>query len=170
MFRSIAVNQKKLYIDLMKHFISLALVGSTLVLNGCTSNKAIVTCPTISAPEEGARMLVRSDQGKQPFEVRLNGVRSTCTQQKSGDILMQIIVGLKLQRNPNYGIQADTVEIPMITATVDASQKVIENNQFGYLVGFNKNEDFKLPTVEVEKIVPAGARLVLSLLPKKSGD
>ena len=75
MFRSIAVREKKLYVGAMKQMSFMALIGCSVLLAGCASQDEVVFCPTISAPEEGAHAFVRSDNAKQVFDVRLNGVK-----------------------------------------------------------------------------------------------
>ena len=50
-------------------------------------------------------------------------------------------------------------------AIVDANQTVISNQEFGYRVGFDKGSDRKFPVADIEELVPADARLVISLRP-----
>ena len=149
----------------MKQLSFLALVGCSVLFTGCTSNDEIVTCPVISAPEEGARSFVRSDTAGQMFDVRLNGLTADCLQHKSGGTVVALTVGLKLDRNLGEGADADVIAVPMMTAIVDDQQTVTSNSVFGYIVGFGKDEKQQYPTVEFEKIVPENARLVLSLKP-----
>ena len=49
----------------------------------------------------------------------------------------------------------------MMSAIVDANQTVMSNQEFGYLVGFDKGSDSEFPVAEVEQLVPAEARLVI---------
>ncbi|MDC3234997.1 hypothetical protein OBB02_03025 [Candidatus Puniceispirillum sp.] len=149
----------------MKQLSFFALVGCSVLLTGCASNDEIVACPVISAPEEGARSFVRSDTAGQLFDVRLNGVTADCMQHKSGGTKVALTVGLKLDRNLGEGTDADVLGVPMMTAMVDDQQTVISNSEFGYTVGFGKGDKQQYPTVEIEKIVPANARLVISLKP-----
>lgn len=165
MFRSIAVVEKKLYIIWMKHISFLALIGYLALLSGCANKNEVVTCPMISAPQEGARAFVRSDKAGQIVDVRLNGVVSKCARHKSGGTNVMLTVGLKLDRNLGEGSGAIVIAVPMMTAIVDDQQTVISNDEFGYRVGFNKGIKQKYPTAEIEKIVPANARLVISLKP-----
>ena len=65
MFRSIAVKEEKLYVGPMKQMSFMALICCSVLLAGCASQNEVVFCPTISAPEEGARAFVRSDDAKQ---------------------------------------------------------------------------------------------------------
>ena len=125
----------------------------------------MVVCPPISAPEEGARSFLRSDTTEQLFDVRLNGVTADCTRHKSGDTVVVLTVGLKLDRNLAEGTDADVVAVPMMTAKVDDQQTIVANSEFGYTVGFGKGIEQQYPTVEIEEIVPANARLVISLRP-----
>ena len=76
----------------------------------------MVACPTISAPEEGARAFVRSDNAKQKFDVRLNGVTAICTRHKSGGTAVALTVGLKIERSLAEGMENDVVAVPMMTA------------------------------------------------------
>ena len=122
-------------------------------------------CPVISAPEEGARSFVRSDTAGQLFDVRLNGVTADCVRHKSGGTAVALTVGLKVNRNLGEGTDADVLAVPMMTAMVDDQQTIISNSELGYIVGFGKGAKQQYPTVEIEKIVPANARLVISLKP-----
>ena len=64
---------------------------------GCASQDEVVSCPAISAPEEGAHAFVRSDNAKQVFDVRLNGVKAICTRHNSGGTMVALSVGLKIK-------------------------------------------------------------------------
>ena len=165
MFRSIAVEEKKLYINIMKNLFLSALIGYVLLSAGCVSKGDIATCPKISVPEEGAEAFVRANEIMQLFDVRLNGVAVECRSHKSGGTEVALTVGLKLTRNLVDGKKQGSITVPMMTATVDELGTVIANDEFGYLVGFNKGDAKKYPTVEIEKLIPANARLVISLKP-----
>jgi hypothetical protein len=165
MFRSIAVEEKKLYAGKMKQISFIALVGCSVFLSGCAGQDEVVICPTISAPEEGARALVRSDDAKQVFDVRLNGVNAICTRHNSGGTMVALSVGLKIKRSLAEGAENDVVAVPMMSAIVDTNQRVMSNEEFGYVVGFDKGSDSKFPVAEAEQLVPAEARLVISLRP-----
>ena len=165
MLRSIAVLEKKLYVEEMKYIFLMTLTGCSVLFSGCTGKDEIVMCPTISASEEGARSFVRSDKGEQLFDVRLNGVAADCLQHRSGGTAVTLTVGLKLDRNLGDGSDADVLAVPMMTAIVDEQQTVISNSEFGYTVGFGKGIKQQYPTVKIEKVVPANARLVISLKP-----
>ena len=165
MFRSIAVKEKKLYVGPMKQMSFMALIGCSVLLAGCASQDEVVFCPTISAPEEGARAFVRSDDAKQVFDVRLNGVNAICARNNSGGTMVALRVGLKIKRSLAEGVQNDVVAVPMMSAIVDANQTVIANQEFGYRVGFDKGSDSKFPAADIEELVPADARLVISLRP-----
>ena len=79
--------------------------------------------------------------------------------------MVALSVGLKIKRSLTDGEENDVVAVPMMSAIVDANQTVMSNQEFGYLVGFDKGSDSKFPVAEVEQLVPAEARLVLSLRP-----
>ena len=165
MFRSIAVREKKLYVGPMKQISLIALIGCSVLLAGCASQDEVVFCPTISAPEEGARAFVRSDDAKQVFDVRLNGVNAICTRHSTGGTMLALSVGLKVKRSLADGVKNDVVAVPMMLAIVGANQTVISNQEFGYRVGFDKGSNSKFPVAEIEQLVPADARLVISLRP-----
>ncbi|MDC1383239.1 hypothetical protein N8500_07110 [Candidatus Puniceispirillum sp.] len=165
MFRSIAVEEKKLYINAMKQLFLSALIGYVVLFSGCVSKSDVVTCPKISAPEEGAQAFVRAGEIMQSFVVRLNGVTAECRSHKSGGTEVALMVGLKLSRNLVDGKEQAFLSVPMMTATVNELGTVIANDEFGYRVGFDRNDDQKYPTVEIEKLIPANARLVISLKP-----
>ena len=145
MFRSIAVREKKLYVGPMKQMSFMALIGCSVLLAGCASQGEVVFCPTISAPEEGARAFVRSDNTKQVFDVRLNGVNAICTRHSTGGTMLALRVGLKVKRSLADGVENDVVAVPMMSAIVDANQTVMSNQEFGYRVGFDKgNHSFRV--------------------------
>ena len=79
--------------------------------------------------------------------------------------MVVLSVGLKIKRSLTDGEENDVVAVPMMSAIVDVNQTVMSNQEFGYLVGFDKGSDSKFPVAEVEQLVPAEARLVLSLRP-----
>jgi hypothetical protein len=164
-FRSIAVREKKLYVGNMKQISFLAVIGCSIFLAGCTSKDEFVSCPAISAPEQGTRAYVRSDETRQVFDVRLNGVDAVCTRHKSGGTKIALRTGLKVKRDLAAGAGNDTLSLPLMTAIVDRNQAVTANEDFGYLIGFSKDDAVKYPVVEFEQIVPADARLVISLKP-----
>ena len=149
----------------MKHLSLLVLTVCSVLFSGCAGNGEMVSCPVISAPEEGARSFVRSDTAGQLFDVRLNGVTADCVRHKSGGTAVALTVGLKVNRNLGEGTDADVLAVPMMTAMVDDQQTIISNSELGYIVGFGKGTKQQYPTVEIEKIVPANARLVISLKP-----
>ena len=149
----------------MKQLSILALIGCSVFFTGCAGKDEMITCPLVSAPEEGARTFVRSETTGQLFDVRLNGVTADCMQHKSGGTAVALTVGLKLDRNLGEGTVADLLSVPMMTAMVGKEQTVISNSEFGYMVSFGKGAKQQYPTVEFEKIVPADARLVISLKP-----
>ncbi|MDB9891346.1 hypothetical protein OAD74_08245 [Alphaproteobacteria bacterium] len=149
----------------MKQMSFMALIGCSVLLAGCTSQDEVVFCPTISAPEEGARAFVRSEDAKQVFDVRLNGVNAICTPHNSGGTMVALSVGLKIKRFLPEGAENDVVVVPMMSAIVDVNQTVMSNQGFDYRFGFDKGSDSKFPVAEVEQLVPAEARLVISLRP-----
>ena len=149
----------------MKQLSFLALIGCAVLFTGCSSKDEMVTCPVISAPEEGARSFVRSDKEGQLFDVRLNGVTADCMRHKSGGTEVALTVGLKLDRKLREGADRDIINVLMMTAIVDDQQTVVSNSEVGYIVGIKKGTKQQYPTFELEKIVPANARLVISLKP-----
>ena len=149
----------------MKQIFFLALIGCSVVFTGCASKDEMVTCPVISAPEEGVRSFVRSDTAGQLFDVRINGVKADCIRHKSGGTAVSLTVGLKLDRNLKEGRDPDILAVPMMTAMVNNQQVVVSNSEFGYVVGVGKGTKQQYPTVEFERIVPANTRLVISLKP-----
>ena len=94
MFRSIAVRKKALcwtYEANVIYGLDWLLGSFALVVpikRGCS-------LPTISAPEEGAHAFVRSDNAKQLFDVRLNGVKAICTRHGRAARMVALSVGLK---------------------------------------------------------------------------
>ena len=151
----------------MKHRSLPALLGCLMFLSSCASDDEVVLCPTLSAPLEGARAFVVTDEYQQTVDVRLNGVRAECTAEANGNILMAVKAGLKLTRNLAENAEADIAVVPMMTAILDADDQVVSNDRFGYKNGFDTDLARLLPVVEFELVVPAGGRAVISLTPTR---
>ena len=167
MSRSIAVLQKNRYHLVMKYHPLPALLGCLVFLCSCSSNEDVVSCPPLSAPIEGARAFVVSDEQQQIVDVRLNGVRAQCTAEANGDVLMAVKAGLKLTRDLAQNAKADIAVVPIITAILDADDRVVSNDSFGYKNGFDTDLERLLPVVEFELVVPSGGRAVISLKPTR---
>jgi len=151
----------------MKHRSLPALLGCLVFLSSCASDGDLVLCPSLSAPPEGARAFVVTDEYQQTVDVRLNGVRAECTAEANGNILMAVKAGLKLTRNLAENAEADIAVVPMMTAILDADDQVVSNDSFGYKNGFDTDLARLLPVVEFELVVPAGGRAVISLTPTR---
>ena len=151
----------------MKHRSLPALLGCLVFLSSCASDDAVVLCPSLSAPPEGARAFVVTDEHQQTVDVRLNGVRAKCTAEVNGNILMAVKAGLKLTRNLAENAEADIAVVPMMTAILDADDQVVSNDSFGYKNGFDTDLERLLPVVEFELVVPSGGRAVISLMPTR---
>ena len=144
-----------------------ALLGCLVFLSSCASDDEVVLCPSLSAPLEGARAFVVTDEHQQTVDVRLNGVRAECIAEANGNILMAVKAGLKLTRNLAENAEADIAVVPMMTAILDADDQVVSNDSFGYKNGFDTDLARLLPVVEFELVVPAGGRAVISLTPTR---
>ena len=149
----------------MKYRSLPALLGCLVFLSSCASDDEVVLCPSLSAPPEGVRAFVVTDEHQQTVDVRLNGVRAECTAEANGNILMAVKAGLKLTRNLAENAEADIAVVPMMTAILDADDQVVSNDSFGYKNGFDTDLARLLPVVEFELVVPAGGRAVISLTP-----
>ena len=141
--------------------------GSLVFLTSCSFNDEWVSCPPLSAPVEGARAYVVTDEQKQTVDVRLNGVRTQCTAEADGRILMEVKAGLKMTRNLAQNAAADIANVPMMTAILDANDEVLSNEALDYKIGFNTDLARLLPLVEFELVVPADGRAVISLTPTR---
>ena len=138
-----------------------------MFLSSCALLSDVVSCPPLSAPPEGARAFVMTDEHRQIVDVRLNGVRAQCTAEANGDVLMEVKAGLKLTRNLTENAEPDIAVVPIMTAILDADDKVVSNGSFGYKNGFDSDLDRLFPVVEFELVVPSGGRAVVSLSPTK---
>ena len=167
MSRSIAVLQKNRYHPAMKYHPLPALLGCLLFLGSCSSNDDVVFCPPLSAPREGARAFVMTDEHRQIVDVRLNGVRALCTVEANGDVLMEVKAGLKLTRNLAENAEPDIAVVPMMTAILNDNDQVVSNDSFGYKNGFDTDLERLLPIVEFELVIPSGGRAVISLRPTR---
>jgi len=127
----------------------------------------MVFCPPLTAPPEGARAFVVTDEHRKIVDVRLNGVRAQCTAEANGDVLMTVNAGLKLTRNLAENAEPDIAVVPMMTAILDADDQVVSNDSFGYKNGFDTDLERLLPVVEFELVVPSGGRAVISLTPTR---
>ena len=165
MLRSIAVLQKTRYGHSMQHLSVPVLLGCLMFLSSCALLSDVVSCPSLSAPPEGTRAFVMTDEHRQIVDVRLNGVRAQCTAEANGDVVMEVKAGLKMTRNLAENAEPDIAVVPMMTAIVDADDKVVSNASFGYKNGFDADLDRLLPVVEFELVVPSGGRAVISLTP-----
>ena len=142
------------------------LLGTALLaMAACSGSDDVVVCPTVSAPEEGARVFVQTDDNKQIVDARFNGVRANCSSQNDGTIKMEIKAGFKLARNLKQNASADVVAIPLMSAVLDANDVVISNDVFGYRNGFAKDVAKLYPVADMKFEVPVGGRVVLSLRP-----
>ena len=144
-----------------------ALLSCLVFLSSCSSNDDVVFCPPLSAPPEGARAFVVTDEHQQIVDVRLNGVRALCSVEANGDVLMEVKAGLKLTRNLAENAEPDIAVVPMMTAILDANDQVVFNDSFGYKNGFDTDLARLIPVVEFELVVPSGGRAVMSLTPTR---
>ena len=138
-----------------------------MFLSSCSLLSDVVSCPPLSAPPEGARAFVVTDNFRQIVDVRLNGVRAQCTAEANGDVLMEVKAGLKLSRHLAENAEPDIAVVPMMTAILDADDQVLSNDSFGYKNGFDTDLERLLPVVEFELVVPSGGRAVVSLTPTR---
>ena len=149
----------------MQHLSVPVLLGCFVSLSSCALLSDVVSCPSLSAPPEGTRAFVMTDEHRQIVDVRLNGVRAQCTAEANGDVLMEVKAGLKLTRNLVENAKPDIAVVPMMTAILDADDQVVSNGSFGYKNGFDADLERLLPVVEFELVVPVGGRAVISLTP-----
>ena len=166
MFRSIAVLQKKDYHLNMKQIVTLSLLSGLVFLTACSFfDDDLVVCPPLSAPVEGARAFVLTDEHQQVVDVRLNGVSAECTAESDGNVLMEIKAGMKITRNLSKSSEPDIAVVPIMTAVLDANDNVLSNETFGYKNGFDTDLERLLPVFEFDLVVPADGRAVISLRP-----
>ena len=151
----------------MQHLSVPVLLGCLVFLSSCALLSDVVSCPSLSAPPEGTRAFVMTDEHRQIVDVRLNGVRAQCTAEANGDVLMEVKAGLKMTRNLAENAESDIVVVPMMTAILDVDDQVVFNNRFGYKNGFDTDLERLLPVVEFELVVPSGGRVVISLTPTR---
>ena len=144
-----------------------ALLGCLVFFSSCSSDDDMIFCPGLTAPTEGARAFVLTDENRQMVDVRLNGVRAQCTAEANGDVLMEVKAGLKLTRNLAENAEPDIAVVPMMTAILDANGQVVSNDSFGYKNGFDTGVERLLPVVEFELVVPSRGRAVISLVPSR---
>ena len=151
----------------MQHLSVPVLLGCLLFLSSCALLSDVVSCPPLSAPPEGARAFVVTEEYRQTVDVKLNGVRAQCTAEANGDVLMEVKAGLKMTRNLAENAESDIVVVPMMTAILDVDDQVVFNNRFGYKNGFDTDLERLLPVVEFGLVVPSGGRVVISLTPTR---
>ena len=151
----------------MNYHSLLALLGCLVSLSSCSSFSDVVSCPPLSAPPEGARAFVVTDNFRQIVDVRLNGVSAQCTAEANGDVLVEVKAGLKLTRDLSENAEPDIAVVPMLIAILNADDQVVSNDSFGYKNGFDSDLGRLLPVVEFELVVPSDGRAVISLMPTR---
>ena len=151
----------------MKNLLLPAMLGSLLFLISCSSGDDLVYCPPLSAPVEGARAFVLTDEHQQIVDVRLNGVRTQCKAEADGSVLMEIKAGMKMTRDLSQNAESDIAVVPMMTAVLDENDEVLSNKVFGYKNGFDTDLARLLPVFEFDMVVPANGRAVISLTPTR---
>ena len=149
----------------MKHLFFSVILGSSVFLTSCSFREKLEYCPPLSAPIEGTRAFVVTDELKQPVDVRLNGVRAECTAEADGKVLMEIKAGMKITRDLGENAAADVAAVPMMTAVLDLNDNLLSNETFAYRIGFSTDLERLLPVFEFELVVPADGRAVISLMP-----
>ena len=135
-----------------------------LVLAGCANKADTVPCPPITAPVDTISAYQTTDEAGALIDMRFNGVSALCKVVGSGDIRMDVAIGMKLKRLDGGAVD-DVVGITVGTAIVDAEDNVVANDRIIYRAGLSKEESLKYPVIDYRVTVNPDHRLVISLLP-----
>ncbi|MCH1483967.1 MAG: hypothetical protein L7W95_08915 [Alphaproteobacteria bacterium] len=142
---------------------SVALLAG-LVLAGCANKADRVPCPPITAPVDTISAFQTTDEAGALIDMRFNGVSAACEVVGTGDIRMDVAIGMKLKRVDGEAVD-DVVSITVGTAVVDADNAVVANDRIVYRAGIAKEDGLKYPVIDYRVTVNSDHRLVISLLP-----
>jgi len=146
-------------------FATVPLLVAASLLAACAGDPDYVTCPELTAPEEGAAAFMRIDDTGEIVNVRLNGIRAVCERVGDDGISMELLVGLKIKRLSGDIYPAGVVQINIVGIVAEGDELVSSQPPVRYKGGFRKGQRMIYPAVNYDVTVRDGQRLILSLVP-----
>lgn len=141
------------------------LLFTAALLAACAGDPAIVKCPELTAPAEGAEAFMRIDDTGEVVNVRLNGVRARCEQVGENGVSMDLSIGLKIKRLGADEYPAGVAQINVVGLVAEGDRIVSSPPLIRYKAGFRKGQQTMYPVVEHDVTVTDGQRLIISLVP-----
>ena len=146
-------------------FATAPLLVAVSLLAGCAGDPDYVTCPELTAPEEGAEAFMRIDDTGEIINARLNGVKAVCERVGDDGISMELLVGLKIKRLSGDSYPAGVAQINIVGIVAEGDETVSSPPPVRYKAGFRKGQRLMYPAVTYDVTVKDGQRLILSLVP-----
>jgi hypothetical protein len=146
-------------------FATAPLLVAASLLAGCAGDPDYVTCPELTAPEEGTEAFMRIDDTGEIINARLNGVKAVCERVGDDGISMELLVGLKIKRLSGDTYPAGVAQINIIGIVAEGDETVSSPPPVRYKAGFRKGQRLMYPAVKYDVTVKDGQRLILSLVP-----
>lgn len=151
--------------SLNRFFAASPLLVTAALLAGCAGDPEYVTCPELTAPEEGAEAFMRIDETGEIVNARLNGVRARCEQVGENGVSMDVSVGLKIKRLATGDLPAGVAQVNVVGLVAEDDKVVSSPPPIRYKGGFRKDQRIMYPVVSYKVTVQQGQRLILSLVP-----
>ena len=151
--------------SLNRFFAAPPLLVTVALLAGCAGDPEYVTCPELTAPEEGAEAFMRIDETGEIVNARLNGVRARCEQVGENGVSMDVSVGLKIKRLATGDLPAGVAQVNVVGLVAEDEKVVSSPPPIRYKGGFRKDQRIMYPVVSYKVTVQQGQRLILSLVP-----
>lgn len=139
------------------------------LLGGCAQLRPTKTdCSArLTAAGDGVRVTIRTvDDSDQAVEARMNGVQALCYD-KNGQTVMQVKLGLRVVRDLAENTAPVFLEVPVISAVLDAADKPLATKSESFRMAFPSRAAAIYPVVELEASLPADGRMVISLSPQR---
>lgn len=146
-------------------FATVPLLVAASLLAGCAGDPDYVTCPELTAPEEGAEAFMRIDDTGEIVNARLNGVKAICEKVGDDGISMELSVGLKIKRLSGDTYPAGVAQINIVGIVAEGDELVSSPPPVRYKAGFRKGQQTMYPVVNYDVTVKDGQRLIVSLVP-----
>ena len=148
-----------------RFFAASPLLVTAALLAGCAGDPDYITCPELTAPEEGAEAFMRIDETGEVVNVRMNGVKARCERVGDNGISMELSVGLKIKRLSAEEYPAGVAQINVVGVVAEGDKIVSSPPPVRYKAGFRKGQRMMYPVVAYDVTVEDGQRLILSLVP-----
>ena len=143
-----------------------SVIGASALLAGCTAfQPENYGCnDKLTAPADGARVVLRTLDNDKTADVRFNGVKAIC-EDIDGGVRMAIDAGLVVSRDKEDAFEITFAEVPLLLALLDQNDAPVGHESLSYRVAFDEGRTKLYPVAELEVVIPAGGRAVISLAP-----